>query len=218
MRNQQEKVFDWMSGLLRNDKGRPTGSVANVLHALRYAPEWQGVLKFNEFTVKAEIHAEPPFANFEWDGKVVEWRDAYDTLTIEWLHRMGIPASAESVGRAIWAVANEQRYHPVRDYLDGLRWDGVPRLDNWLITYAKADTTSDNVEYAARKLGYVRAVGARWMISAVARIYQPGCQVDHVLVLEGKQRGGPIFRDRMAAWLRWILGSITPPISPRLPA
>jgi len=186
----KQKKFDWMTDLLRNDKGKPTGSVANVLHALRHAPEWQGVLKFNEFTVKAEIHAKPRFANFDWNGRASDWQDAYDTLTLEWLHRQGIPASAESVGRAVWVVANEKPYHPIREYLDGLKWDGTPRLDNWLITYAKADTASDDKEYAKCKMEHLRPIATRLPFSTARPIYKPGCQVDHVLVLEGRQNIG----------------------------
>ncbi|MCZ7641875.1 MAG: virulence-associated E family protein [Pseudorhodoplanes sp.] len=64
----------------------------------------------------------------------------------------------------------------MREYLDGLEWDGTTRLDRWLTTYLGA---ADSV--------YVRAVGARWLISAVARIYVPGCQADCALILEGPQ-------------------------------
>jgi predicted P-loop ATPase len=64
----------------------------------------------------------------------------------------------------------------VRHYLNALQWDGTPRLDTWLITHCHADDTA-----------YVRAVGRRFPISAVARIYQPGCKVDHMPILEGSQ-------------------------------
>ena len=164
-----ENNKDWMKNLLRGEKSRLTGSVANVLHALRYAPDWQGVLKFNEFTLKAEIHQRPPFSDqYQWNGKPEDWVDTHDTQCMEWLNRWGIPAHADAVGRAVWVVANETPYHPVREYLDGLKWDGVKRLDNWLITYAGADTTAEDgdgdEDYAQKKLEYVQAVGSRWLM------------------------------------------------------
>jgi predicted P-loop ATPase len=55
-------------------------------------------------------------------------------------------------------------------------WDGTPRLDTWLIDYFHTGDTP-----------YVRAVGPRWLISAIARVKKPGCKADHVLVLEGPQ-------------------------------
>ena len=55
-------------------------------------------------------------------------------------------------------------------------WDGMPRLDTWPIDYLHAEDSP-----------YVRAIGPRYLISSVARIYQPGAKVDHMLVLEGPQ-------------------------------
>jgi hypothetical protein len=66
--------------------------------------------------------------------------------------------------------------HPVREYLDARRWDGVMRLDRWLPMYAKA---KDNE--------YVRAVGALVLVAAVRRVRQPGCKFDELLVLESTQ-------------------------------
>ena len=73
-------------------------------------------------------------------------------------------------------VARRNKFHPVRGYLDGLQWDGVPRIDRWLITYA-----------GAKKDGYVRAVGALTLIAAVRRVRQPGCKFDELPVLESPQ-------------------------------
>ena len=64
-------------------------------------------------------------------------------------------------------------------YLEDLKWDGVNRLDSVLVNYAGADDTNFN-----------RKVGKIWMISAVARIFQPGCKADAVLILEGSQGAG----------------------------
>jgi putative DNA primase/helicase len=70
----------------------------------------------------------------------------------------------------------EHCFHPVRRYLDGLNWDGVRRLDNWLTWYAGAVETP-----------YVAAVGSRMLIAAVARIYRPGCKADNVTILQARQ-------------------------------
>lgn len=85
--------------------------------------------------------------------------------------------------------------HPVREYLDGLRWDGKPRISSLLSTYAGAQETELHT-----------TVSRRFMISCVARIMQPGCKVDTVLILAGPQgygkstwfqalAGGPWFKD-----------------------
>lgn len=83
--------------------------------------------------------------------------------------------SKEAMVDALEYSAFQCRYHPVRDYLDGLTWDGHPRLADWLgVTFGACGDLP-------------RVFGERWMIAAVARVYQPGCQADSILVLEGKQ-------------------------------
>jgi hypothetical protein len=67
-------------------------------------------------------------------------------------------------------------FHPVRDYLSGLTWDGTPRIGNWLVKYCGSDDTE-----------YVRAVGRLFMIAAVRRIMHPGSKFDEMMVLESPQ-------------------------------
>src|ERR1019366_3150309 len=85
-------------------------------------------------------------------------------------------ASKETTGQAVQTVAREHPFHPVRDYLNSLKWDGVKRIDDWLGPYLGADPSD-----------YVRGVGSKWLIGAVARIREPGCKNDTCLILEGEQ-------------------------------
>jgi predicted P-loop ATPase len=73
-------------------------------------------------------------------------------------------------------TARYNSFHPVRDYLDNLVWDGIPRIDRWLVTYGGAEDTE-----------YVRAVGSITLIAAVRRIRQPGVKFDEMLILESPQ-------------------------------
>jgi predicted P-loop ATPase len=178
---------DWKDALLRDERGRISGSIANIDRGLRHAPQWHGVLRFNEFTLKVETCKRPPFPqDYKWTEDQ-PWTDGDDTLTKIWFHRQGIPAKTEDVGRTVYTVAQVNTYHPVREYLDGLVWGKVPRLDNWLIEYAEADIDDEDEEYAPKKKRYVQTVSAKYPISAVARIYEAGVKVDTALVLEGEQ-------------------------------
>jgi predicted P-loop ATPase len=76
----------------------------------------------------------------------------------------------------VQTAAQDHLFHPVKTYLHGIQWDGVERLDRWLSVYLGAADTE-----------YSRAVGSRWLISAVARIFRPGTKADCCLILEGPQ-------------------------------
>lgn len=78
--------------------------------------------------------------------------------------------------QVIQYCANEFRVNPLRTSLKNLRWDGTKRLDTWLPEYMGTKDTE-----------YTRAIGRKWMISAVARAMDPGCQADHMLIFEGEQ-------------------------------
>ena len=80
------------------------------------------------------------------------------------------------VGEVIQQVARHSVLSPVVDYLEGLVWDSVPRLDAWPIAYLGAEDTP-----------FHRAAGRAWLISAVARALKPGCKADHALIFEGGQ-------------------------------
>jgi predicted P-loop ATPase len=73
-------------------------------------------------------------------------------------------------------AAMRNAYHPVVQYLDKLHWDGVSRLDTWLIDYGGAEDTI-----------LTRLIAAKVLVAAVARVQSPGCKFDYVLILEGPQ-------------------------------
>jgi hypothetical protein len=73
-------------------------------------------------------------------------------------------------------VAHLNRFHPVREWLDSLEWDGSPRIDDWLVAYGGAERTAFNC-----------AVGRVFLVAGVRRVRRPGCKFDTMLVLEGPQ-------------------------------
>jgi hypothetical protein len=95
-------------------------------------------------------------------------------LTID--ERFKFRATAEFFRVVVNNAARRNAFHPVRDYLDGLKWDGVQRLDRWLLKYAGAQDTE-----------FIRAVGAITLIAAVRRVRKPGCKFDEMLILESAQ-------------------------------
>lgn len=103
--------------------------------------------------------------------------DADASRAMIWIYnKYNVALTPAQIGLALEVGAYGNPFDPVRGYLSGLSWDRIPRIDTWLTDYLGVKDTP-----------LVRAMGAKWLISAVARIYQPGCQADHVLVLEGQQ-------------------------------
>jgi predicted P-loop ATPase len=178
---------DWRARLIvsDNDRGSPKACLANAITALRFAPEKAGEIRFNEFSQGVEK------THGGW------WTDQDDRLTTEWLQHNGIFVPVEIAGQAVQTVARDYLFHPVRDYLNSLKWDGVKRIDTWLCRYLGVPSSD-----------YSFAVGSRWLISAVARVCSPGSKVDCCLILEGLQGlkkstalkilGGEWFTDEIA--------------------
>ena len=87
--------------------------------------------------------------------------------------------AADNMHRAVNFVAEDHSFHPVCDRLDAIPWDGTPRLDGLLTTYFRADDAPLH-----------RKFSAGWLIGACARVFEPGCQLDTMLMLIGKQGAG----------------------------
>lgn len=178
----------WVGKLILSEFGEPRPNLANAITALRHAPEWLGVIGFDEFRGGSCLVGVPPWGGF---ASIREWTETDDRLATEWLQRAGVDVRPDTVSQAVETIAREHPFHPIRDYLSALIWDGMPRVERWLVEHLGVDNTA-----------YTRAVGTRWMIAAVARIFQPGCKADCALILEGAQgiRKSTALRTISAPW------------------
>jgi predicted P-loop ATPase len=166
----------WESSLLPNKDGSPKACLANAITALTSAPEWDGVLAFNAFTLDIVTLKPPPWSELEG---ITEWKDVDDIRLADWLQKKGIQVNVQIAGQAVQVASQEQTFHPVRDYLDPLQWDQTPRLPTWMHVYLGAE---DSV--------YNTTIGTKFLISAVSRIYKPGEKVDCVPIIRGGQGSG----------------------------
>jgi hypothetical protein len=144
-------------------------------------PSWAGCLEYDIFGHRVRwARPLPPVPGLRRPAVGAELADEDLLYVAHWVAQarrwsLGL----DGVFAALSAAAHLRPVHPVRRYLDSLTWDGTARLASWLQTYAgapDAPTTS--------------AIGIWSLVAAVARIVQPGCQADHVLILEGPQAAG----------------------------
>ena len=164
--------------------GEIKAELANALIALRSSPEFE--IAFNDF--KNEIIAHKvPWEHAGSTSRDRHWTDRDALLTTDWLQHHGVHVGVDVAARAIETVAGDNRFHPVLDYLNSLKWDRTKRIDNWLELYLGARASADYHDDALPSMKYVRAVGARWLISVIARVFQPGCKADCCPILEGPQ-------------------------------
>jgi predicted P-loop ATPase len=177
----------WPEFLQRNDKGEAVNNLANAMTALRSAPELKGCFRLDEMLRVPVLVRPPPKGKPGILPRPVSDTDV--SIVQEWLQRHELRRLGKDiVHQAVALRAEENAFHPVRDYLNRLRWDRKERLSTWLTYYAGVepdDKLSD--EEKADQRQYISAIGRMFFISMVARVMRPGCKVDYMLILESIQ-------------------------------
>ena len=191
---------DWQSLFHRNEDGEVKSTSHNLGLIVRYDKRLIGMLAFNEFMQEIVIRGTPaqvrskrasakPTVNLDtpiW-GKVEISNGTHFTDSHEHSIRMmieapttqggyGIKVSDRDLRAAIDAAAHRNAFHPVKDKIEALEWDGIRRMENLFIDYLGADATA-----------YHRETAVKMLVAAVARVYEPGHKFDFVVILEGVQ-------------------------------
>ncbi|WP_153100819.1 VapE domain-containing protein [Paraburkholderia hayleyella] len=188
--DRDREAHTWQRDLRRTDRGALLPSLDNVFAILSNDASWRGVFGFEQFALRIVKLKPPPFEG----GETGAWSDRDDARCVLWLgQRYSFSPRSDIVADAAFLVADRNRYHEVRDYLDGLRWDGTARLRTWLIRHALAPDTE-----------YVRLVGYKFLLGAVGRVMKPGCKMDNLLILEGIQDAGKSGLFRTLFSERWF--------------
>ena len=176
----QQEMNGWRGDLLLTPTKQPKPLLRNAIIALRRAPEWDGVLAYDDFALATMAMKPPPWLKARdntWTPQL--WTDRDDTLTTDWLQAQGIGVPVTVGATAVEAVAKDASFHPVRDYLTGLTWDGTARIAGFAATHLGAEATA-----------YHSEVSRCMFIAAVARIMRPGCKHEHMPILEAPQGKG----------------------------
>lgn len=170
---------DWTEELKRDQKtGYWSSCVANASLIVANDLRWKDVLAYNAFTYQYVYLRSPPWEKDSFTGEErSEIKDSDGLRLSVWLHRKwGIKIGLDVALSVLQGQCERKAFNPLKEWLLSLEWDKKPRIPTWTIEYLSCEDTP-----------YHRAAGFRWIISAVARVMEPGCRADLVLIMEGEQ-------------------------------
>nr|DAG70054.1 MAG TPA: virulence associated protein E [Caudoviricetes sp.] len=184
---------DFLEKLKRDRRGTPESDVFNCLIALKYDPALKGKIRLDEFAHRLVVTDDLP-----WRGKdeTPYWTDTDDACLRNYFATKYLIKGKGIIDDALQEVTQTNKFHPVREYLTGLTWDGECRVDTLFIDYIGAEDTE-----------YIRAVTRKWMCGAVARVMVPGIKFDTAIVLYGSQGlGKSLILERLGC--KWFNNSL----------
>lgn len=183
---------EWKAELEYTKSGRLLCNIANIILILENDPALAGHIVHDLFTGMDSAKDGLP-----WNKNANQWTDTDDANLRVWLEKHYDITGKEKIADALTAVLTRHSYHPIRDYLSGLTWDGVPRLDRIIIDYMGAEDSELN-----------RAMSRKHFVAAVARVFNPGCKYDYCLIMSGAEGIGKSTLLRVMGG-KWFNDSIT---------
>jgi putative DNA primase/helicase len=151
--------------------GQPSGRFRknknNLYIILRRDRRWRGRVWLNSFTNTLKI-----------DDR--DYKDTDDTRIALWVSRSyDLEYGEAAVSSTVQLIGEENKRNPLLEWLDSIEWDGVNRLNSWVVEATDCEDNELN-----------RKMGEKWLIQAIARAYEPGCKADCVLIFAGAQGAG----------------------------
>ena len=169
----------WMDELDVDRKGNIRATINNAYIILRHDPLLKGAVAYNELKVRPVAVRDLPWRKVADKVNGSTWEDSDDSALRKYLEKTYDLSGKEKIMDGMINAAAANSIDPVKGYLEGLEWDGTPRLDTLLVDYLGAEDCP-----------YTRAVTRKTFTAAVARVFEPGCKFDYVLTLSGPQGRG----------------------------
>lgn len=175
----------WMALLQTTQTGAIKPTINNIRIILENDPLLKGKFALNKFAGRGEVLGPLPW---EVGGKRRMWSDTDNNGLYWYLEKRYDITKRGNIDAALDLHASTHAFNEVQDYIEGLAWDGTPRLDTLFVDYLGAE---DN--------DYNRAVCRKSFTAAIARAMEPGCKYDNMLILCGRQGlGKSTILDRMS--------------------
>lgn len=155
----------WVDHIGLNKDNTPKYIYGNTYNLIHYHPKFAGKFEKNMFTY-----------NYEFDRRVVD--DEMMKHIRHFVNTRLFNVKSEWVEDAIAVESCKKQYHPVKEVIDELVWDGTPRVEEFFIYRLGAADTP-----------LTRELTAKWMFAMLMRLYEPGCYFDHYLIICDRQGG-----------------------------
>lgn len=168
-----EETLDWDL----DSKGKKIVTIRNFVNAIKTDPLLNNLLAYDQFRGVIVYTRKPYFDSSLGKGDIFD--DTAEAIIRERIETMHGIYSTAKLCDAIESVANKNRFHPIKRYLDGLEWDMTPRIDGFLQKYMGASNTV-----------FVKEAFRKMLVAAVARIYEPGTKFDTALIMVSHQGAG----------------------------
>lgn len=183
---------NWLSQLTTTKQGLYEESINNMLIILKNDPNLKGIGARNLFSDRNEVHRKLP-----WQRNGEYWSDIDDAGLRNYMERIYGLQGRQKLTDALTLVFEERAYHPVKVYLDKLKWDGRPRLETLFVDYLGAEDSP-----------YIRTITRKTLVAAISRVYRPGCKFDYMLTLRGDQGIGKSYIVKKLG-MQWFSDTVT---------
>lgn len=192
----EEQDFSWTGKLKVSEKtGKILSTRANIRVILQNDKRIAGTFGWDAFSQRIAI-IKPPAWRTE-NEKDPYWNDGDDSELRYLLETYYGIDSRQKIEDETLNAANRRSFHRVREFLHGLKWDGVKRMDTLFVDYLGAEDTA-----------YTRTVTRKMLIAAVGRVEKPGLKFDNMVVLEGRQGIGKSYILKLLGG-KWFSDSLT---------
>lgn len=162
----------WQQLIEVDNHGKVQSTINNAVLILTNHPSFKGRIGYDEMISATVVTGDLPWREADGD----RWTDTDDSQLRLWFERTLRITGKDKLIDAVAVAASRNSFHPLRDYLRSLAWDGTERLDTLFVDYLGASDTA-----------YTRAVSRKTLVGAVARAFNPGCKFDYVLTIHGDQ-------------------------------
>lgn len=184
----QEANSDWRGSLIHNQSDNAVkNNMENLEIIFLNDPKYSGKIEFNELTQMRTLDRQ-------------DWRNVTENrIKLHLEKEYSLITSINSINQVCSIIADDHSYHPIKEYLESVQWDGIPRLKSVFSDFLGA---TENI--------YTQSVAVVTFVGAVARVFEPGVKFDTCTVLVGKQGTGKSkFIGKIAVNPEWFTDGVT---------